>query len=116
LFLLFWICICFCTPTAIIGWLDKLTGDEKDGLFSNEAFNTWLSTQILVIVNSVLIPFFITLFAGWEDFYSKSERQISIMNRNLFFMLINTLFIPLLGGPTLAAFLSDNATTVYKLP
>jgi hypothetical protein len=72
---------------------------------------------MLVLVNSVLIPFFITLFADWEDFYSKSERQISIMNRNLFFMLINTLFIPLLGGPTLAAFFNDiDATSAFKIP
>jgi hypothetical protein len=56
-------------------------------------------------MNVILIPFFIDIMVMCEDHRTKSSRQIAILNRNFFFMLVNSLLLPLTGLTTIKAFI-----------
>jgi hypothetical protein len=55
-------------------------------------------------MNVILIPFFIDVMVALEDHPTKSSRQITILNRNFFFMLLNSLLLPLTGLASIKAF------------
>jgi hypothetical protein len=76
-----------------VKWLDKTT------------YNTYLSTAMTMLMNVILIPFFIDIMVLIEDFPTKSERQLAILNRNFFFMLMNSLLLPLTGLTTIKVLL-----------
>lgn len=58
-----------------------------------------------MIVSIILIPFFLDMMVLMEDFRTKSERQVALLNRNFIFMMINMLFLNLTGLTTIKAFL-----------
>lgn len=71
--------------------LDNLSGNLELRNFVQNYF------QIVVsfMVNFVLIPFLIDLSVQFEDFRRKSSKQISIMRKTFFFMLINFIILPI---------------------
>lgn len=56
-------------------------------------------------MNVILIPFFIDIVVMMEDHKTKSSRQVAILNRNFFFMLLNSLLLPLTGLTTIKSFI-----------
>lgn len=58
-----------------------------------------------MIVSIILIPFFIDIMVQMEDFRTKSERQVTILNRNFLFMMLNLFFLNLTGLTTIKSFL-----------
>ena len=57
-----------------------------------------------MLVSIILIPFFLDMMVLMEDFRTKSERQVALLNRNFIFMMINLLFLNLTGLLTIKAF------------
>jgi hypothetical protein len=66
---------------------------------------TWINTGMTLLFNTIFIPTLIEILIIFEAFDTKSDRQLALLNRNFFFMMINTLFIPLTGAGTIKAFL-----------
>ena len=60
-----------------------------------------------MIVSIILIPFFIDMMVQMEDFRTKSERQVTILNRNFLFMMLNLFFLNLTGFTTIKSFLYE---------
>lgn len=60
-----------------------------------------------MIVSIILIPFLLDMMVLMEDFRTKSERQMALLNRNFIFMLINMEFLNLTGLTTIKAFLAE---------
>lgn len=75
-----------------VKWLDKTT------------LTNYISSAMIMFMNVILIPFFIDIMVTLEDHPTKSSRQITILNRNFFFMLLNSLLLPLTGLNTIKAF------------
>ena len=76
-------------------------------LFSKESTSTYIASFSALFVNLILIPNFIELMVMLEDWKTKSERQVAILNRNFLFMLLNALLLPLTSMTTIKAFLVD---------
>jgi hypothetical protein len=47
-----------------------------------------------------VVPFFINTAVRFEDYHTKSEQNIVRIRRIFFFMVLNTLIIPILGVST----------------
>ena len=58
-----------------------------------------------MLVNTVLIPSLIDLMVRFEDFETKSERQLSILMRNYVFMMLNSVLLPLTSQKTIEDFI-----------
>ena len=78
---------------------------QSNFLFSSDLFMTYLSTGMTTLFNSTIIPLLVGICVKIEDFDTRSERQIATLNRNYFFMLINTLFLPITGSATIEVFI-----------
>ena len=61
---------------------------------------------ILIIFNQGLIPLLIDLVAKYEDHETQSAKQLTILRLNYFFMLLNTILLPLTGYITIKDFLN----------
>jgi uncharacterized membrane protein YjgN (DUF898 family) len=55
----------------------------------------YISSAMTVFCNVILIPFLIDIMVLIEDHPTKSRRQLAILNRNYFFMLLNSFLLPL---------------------
>jgi Calcium-dependent channel, 7TM region, putative phosphate len=64
-----------------------------------------VTTAMTVFFNTILIPFFIDVMVLIEDHPSKSRRQLAILNRNFFFMVLNSFLIPLTSTTTIKSVL-----------
>jgi hypothetical protein len=97
LFILFIVSVLLISPLmlskAVTDWANSR--DLLVNYISVETIDTYLQTLCVALVNVVLIPFFIDMMVLIEDFQTKSQRQISILNRNFVFMLLNSLLLPL---------------------
>lgn len=72
----------------------------------------YLPLLILVLVNIVIIPFFVDVAAALMDNETKSSMQKKIMYMNLILMHINMLILPLAGLITyeqIIQFIKENA-------
>lgn len=49
---------------------------------------------MVIIINFTIIPSLITIMAEYEDHKRKSGKQQSVIRRIHFFMLLNTLLLP----------------------
>jgi hypothetical protein len=94
---LFIISLIFLTPDYVYSLLTPYQKDFHNSKVQ-ELLKSYLKPMIDLMINFVVIPFFIDLSCEYEDFRRKSSRQISIMRRIYIFMLINTLIIPLCGN------------------
>jgi hypothetical protein len=105
---LFWVCIVLLSPGALVYMAQNSITElnlQSNFLFSSDLFMTYLSTGMTTLFNSTIIPLLVGICVKIEDFDTRSERQIATLNRNYFFMLINTLFLPITGSATIEVFI-----------
>lgn len=85
------------TPTYAIELLSPVQSAIEKKIH-NETIKGYVTLYfapiITLCVNFGIIPLIIDYSCEVEDFRRKSSRQVSIMNRIFFFMIINTLIIP----------------------
>lgn len=95
------------TPLLFINMSQNVIADTNVGAdwMQNPKFNTYLTTAMTMFMNVILIPFFIDIMVLMEDHKTKSSRQVAILNRNFFFMLLNSLLLPLTGLTTIKSFI-----------
>jgi len=93
--LLFLFSVVIITPIMLINKANDLITKYHIKLLSDSTFNTYMSTGITLLINVVLIPFLIDMMVLIEDFHTKSDRQIAILNRNFVFMIFNSVLLPL---------------------
>lgn len=60
---------------------------------------------MILLCNSSFIPLLIDTVAEFEGHATLSAKQIAIMKKNFFYMMINTIFIPLTSMATVGLFL-----------
>jgi hypothetical protein len=97
------------TPAYVIGLLDpmktRMSGWVSDFGFLVEAISTYFQPLIVILVNSVLIPFIVNLAIQYEDYIIHSDVLSGVILRLFFFQLLNTLLIPITTtGSALALF------------
>jgi len=96
--LLVFFCFLVLTPTYAVNLLDPLRFALekwlKDVTFLTQLISTYFQPLIVILINFVLIPSLIELSILFEDHIRQSSVQSSIMRRIFFFMLLNTLLIP----------------------
>ena len=68
--------------------------------FAQQLLRTYFSDWISIFINFVIIPFLIDLCTQHEDYLKESSKQVSIMKKIYFFMLLNTLLIPITSTST----------------
>jgi hypothetical protein len=73
----------------------------------NATISSYLSTGMTLVVNVMIIPGLIDLVVAFEDFKTKSSRQIAILNRNFIFMIINSIMLPLTSVVTIEDFITE---------
>lgn len=83
------------SPTLLINTALDLTSDWKFKFISKTTLDSYIATYLTMLVNVCLIPFFIDMMVLIEDFDTKSERQLAILNRNFVFMMLNSVMLPL---------------------
>lgn len=72
---------------------------------TKETVNEYITSLSAMIVSIILIPFLLDMMVLMEDWRTKSQRQVALLNRNFLFMLTNMLFLNLTGLTTIKAFL-----------
>ena len=82
-----------------------MTADWQFNLISKTTFDSYVATYLTMLVNTVLIPSLIDLMVRFEDFETKSERQLSILMRNYVFMMLNSVLLPLTSQKTIEDFI-----------
>ena len=97
------------TPVMIVEYLQKFEDslDLSYKLINRETINEYISSLAAMLVSIILIPFFLDMMVLMEDFRTKSQRQLALLNRNFIFMLTNMLFLNLTGLTTIKAFLFE---------
>ena len=78
--------------------------DINTSWISNPKFTNYLSTFCTMTVNTIIIPYLIYLLVLFEDHRTKSDRHLAVLNRNFFFMMLNSLLLPLTGLTSIKAF------------
>ena len=87
-------------------------GIDDDSSRASLLYGQILPILILVIVNVVIVPFFVDVAAAMMDNETKSAEQTKIMYMNLFLMHINMLILPLTGLITyeqIISFIKENS-------
>ncbi len=82
-----------------------MTANWQFNLISKTTFDSYVATYLTMLVNTVLIPSLIDLMVRFEDFETKSERQLSILMRNYVFMMLNSVLLPLTSQKTIEDFI-----------
>ena len=97
------------TPVMIVEYLQKFEAslDLSYKLINRETVEDYTKSLAAMLVSIILIPFFLDMMVLMEDFRTKSQRQLALLNRNFIFMLTNMLFLNLTGLTTIKAFLFE---------
>ena len=86
------------TPTYAINLLQPLNYAlqdwTKDISLLSQLVSTYFSPLIVIFINFVIIPSIIDFSVVFEDHRRESGAQVSILRRIYFFMVLNTLLIP----------------------
>lgn len=95
------------TPVLIIEYWHKFEEsiDLEYEYITKETVNEYITSLSAMIVSIILIPFLLDMMVLMEDWRTKSQRQVALLNRNFLFMLTNMLFLNLTGLTTIKAFL-----------
>ena len=95
--ILFFTCVILITPVSLLDNLSPIISSVTDKLGSQsylaQMIQANLSTLTLLILNSGIIPIFITIVGILEEHKTKSELQISKMWKHFFFLLFNTVLL-----------------------
>jgi len=86
----------------------EIDGSLPSGFLKKNFITEYLTPLMLAVFNFLIIPLLIDLVAFLEDHWTKSEKQLSIMKKNLFFMTLNTILLPLTGLITIRKFLEES--------
>jgi hypothetical protein len=101
------------TPTLLIEFFSY----TASGLLEKEMVARYSQTLITLVVNTLFIPFVIENLSYVEGFETKQDRHVAVMNRNFFFMIIFTLFMPIMGFTSLNKFFSEiSQSKVVDMP
>lgn len=95
------------TPVLVLEYFHKIEDslDLNYKWITKETVNEYMTSLSAMIVSIILIPFFLDMMVLMEDFRTKSQRQVALLNRNFLFMIVNMLFLNLTGLTTIKAFL-----------
>lgn len=97
--LLFIVSLLILTPTFT---LDVITTTfkrfEGNSLFK-ELLN-YAKGMVVIFINFIVIPFLIKVSVELEDYQTKSDQNIVTIRRIFFFMVFNTLLLPVVGVNT----------------
>jgi len=109
LFMLCWLMVC---PLSLWDRLHFLFVHElnEDHLL-RVLITGYLPPLVILGINSLVIPQCIWYAAKWERWWRKSERQRMVLHMNLFFMVINSMIIPLTCFHSLQTLVEYLATT-----
>jgi len=72
--------------------------------FMTQIIATYFAPLIVILVNFVIIPSLVDLSMLFGDYQRESNLQISIIRNMFFFMLLNTLLIPITEASTAQVF------------
>lgn len=96
------------TPTYAINMLDPLKYTLSKLVvrvsFLTQMIATYFTPLIIIFINFVIIPSLVDFSVLFEDHQRESNIQISIIWRIFFFMLLNTLLIPITEASTAQVF------------
>ena len=87
----------------ICGYGLKFVPNFLEGIIDNAikkldpslTLTAYVTTYVQLFINVVLIPFLIDMMVLLEDFETRSDRQLAILNRNMIFMFLNSIALPL---------------------
>lgn len=112
LFMLCWLMVC---PLSLWDRLHFLFIGVKHELNDDHILRVlitgYLPPLVILGINSLVIPQCIWYAAKWERWWRKSERQRMVLHMNLFFMVINSMIIPLTCFHSLQTLVEYLATT-----
>lgn len=95
--LLFVICVLLITPVSILDNLQPILTAIFRTIGENSVIvktaQTFISPIILLIFNSGIVPVLIDIVAALEGHKLKSLKQLGIMRKNFFFMMMNIIFL-----------------------
>jgi len=95
------------SPAQLVNLLNPLKATIEDAVKSNELIVSLVSGYFgPLIVNTInfgIIPTLVHISSTYECYWKKSSQERSIMGRIYFFMLLNTLVIPLTLNETIVA-------------
>ena len=81
-------------PSQVLGLLDALVLDHwRDGPLMPMV--SYARNLVVIWINFVVIPCLVDISVMYEEYQTKSELKIVTINRNVCFMLLNTLLIPI---------------------
>lgn len=106
--LLLLISVVLLTPIILLNMSNEIItmfNLDKSWLSKN-VYNNYLSSLMTMLMNVILIPFFIDIMVMIEDYHTKSQRQVAILNRNFIFMVLNSLLLPLTSLTTIKSLAS----------
>eukprot|EP00743_Colponemidia_sp_Colp-15_P010510 GILK01011581.1.p1 GENE.GILK01011581.1~~GILK01011581.1.p1 ORF type:complete len:435 (-),score=70.25 GILK01011581.1:217-1395(-) len=96
------------TPVTILQRLAPFTEKIERYMYNATLFHMfivdYLPTLLLILINSVLVPVAIDYCAEWERFDLKSQKEKAVLSKNLVFLLINSLFLPMFGLSSIQTF------------
>jgi hypothetical protein len=97
---LFIVCLIIITPNVINDELSPIIADISNQItdqYTRNIINEYSYTLIVVLMNSLIIPFVVGYIAMFELHYKRSYREKSIFVKNVVFMLVNCFIIPTFG-------------------
>ena len=101
------ISVALVTPVLLTEYWKKLEAsiELEYSYFSKETINEYVTSLTAMIVSIIMIPALLDLMVLMEDWKTKSQRQVALLNRNYVFMIINMLFLNLTGLMTIKSLL-----------
>ncbi len=77
--------------------------------------NENLTTIINLLFNVGIIPIAVSTVTMFDDHKTLAKREIAIMNRMFFFLMIIALFLPLVGQTVILTFIEELSQKITKL-
>jgi hypothetical protein len=96
---LFAVCILLVSPVTVLDELHPLMDNVRNQLNQDNYIRLlvtgYLPPLIILMINSIVIPYLIFHVCCYERFWQKSGEQSAGLHMNIIFMVINSLIIPL---------------------
>jgi len=96
---LFAICILLVSPVTVLDELHPLMDNVRNQLnqdnYIRVLVTSYLPPLIILMLNSVVMPYLIWHVCSFERYWQKSGEQSAGLHMNIIFMVINSLIIPL---------------------
>eukprot|EP00347_Sterkiella_histriomuscorum_P005148 403357711 len=108
-FMIFFLTVVLISPLSILNSMEPLVmyfqKQQTEGSFLSTLIVYSLTPLILFVFNQVFIPTLVDMTSYYEEIESKSQRHRSNLFKQLVFILINTVFIPITQTTTIEGFL-----------